>query len=114
METLVAACGLVCSKCSAFIGTRNDDDGLIRATAEEWSRQYGVEVPPEAVWCNGCMTDGGPKCVHCSDGCETRRCVMDKGYDTCAECAEYPCAKIECLVSSVPATKTLLEALKAF
>ena len=50
METLVAACGLVCSKCEAFIGTRAGDAELIRQTAEEGSRKYGVPVPPEAVW----------------------------------------------------------------
>ena len=114
METLVAACGLVCSKCNAFIGTRSGDAGLIRQTAEEWSREYGVHVPPETVWCSGCMTEGGPKCAHCSQGCEVRRCVLDRHYDTCADCAEYPCPKTAFIVSGVPATRTLLDALKSF
>lgn len=114
METLIAPCGLVCSKCDAFIGTRNDDAALIRRTAEAWSREYGVEVPPEAVWCTGCMTDDGPKCAHCEQGCEVRRCVVDKQYDTCAECADYPCAKTAFIVEGVPATRRVLDALKTF
>ena len=114
METLVAACGMVCSKCEDFIGTRAGDAELIRQTAEEWSRKYGVPVPPEAVWCSGCMTEGGPKCAHCSQGCEVRRCVLDKKYCTCADCVEYPCAKTAFTVSEVPATRALLEALKKF
>ena len=114
METLIAACGLVCSSCNAFIGTRKNDAELIRKTAEEWTKEYGVEVPAEAVWCNGCMTDGGPKCMHCAQHCEIKPCVEARHYNTCAECAEYPCKKVSFIISGVPATKTLLEALKAF
>ena len=82
METLVAACGLVCSKCEAFIGTRAGDAELIRQTAEEWSRKYGVPVPPEAVWCSGCMPEGGPKCAtvprvaRCGVACWTKNTAL--------------------------------------
>lgn len=114
METLVAACGLVCSKCNAFIGTRTNNAELIRQTAEEWSRLHGEDISPESVWCTGCMTEGGPKCAWCSQGCEMRSCVLEKQYSTCADCAEYPCAKNASIISGVPATKPLLEALKAF
>ena len=62
----------------------------------------------------GLHTEGGPKCAHCSQGCEVRRCVLDKKYCTCADCVEYPCAKTAFTVSEVPATRALLEALKKF
>lgn len=114
MEMLVAACGLVCGKCDAFIGTRNKDEALIQKTAEEWSKMNGVTITAAEVWCNGCMTEGGPKCGYCSDSCEIRACVVKKAFSSCADCSMYPCAKVKPLVQNVPATETMIEALKQF
>ena len=37
MRQLIAYCGLDCEKCEAYIATLNDDDGLRKKVAKEWS-----------------------------------------------------------------------------
>lgn len=112
METLIGACGIVCSKCNAFIATRTKDDALAEATAREWSQQHGVTVLKEHVWCTGCLTDAAPKCHHCGNMCEVRKCVMSKNIDTCADCMSYPCEKVKFIADALPATVKVIEALR--
>ena len=115
MELLIGACGLLCNFCPAYVGTKNNDVALIEKTAKEWSAMYGVEIRPDDVWCTGCMTDGERKCVHCASGCEIRKCVVKKGYPTCALCEDRPKCDIIFHVSQhVPPTVQLLDALAGF
>lgn len=86
MKQLIGYCGLDCEKCGAYIATVNDDDAMRRKTAELWSEWNQVEIPPEAINCTGCRTDG-VKAYYCSEMCRIRKCAMGKGYTTCADCA---------------------------
>lgn len=115
MELQVAACGLLCNFCPAFLATQNNNLALIEKTAKEWSVQFGVDIKPDDVWCTGCMTSGERKCVHCASGCEIRKCVVQRGLPTCATCEERKgCSTIFHIAQHVPPTVLLLNAMAAF
>jgi len=92
MKTLIACCGLNCEECGARIATVNNDDEMRRITAEEWSKQFGAEIPLETINCTGCRIEG-VKLGHCSE-CQVRNCVISKGFDTCADCNELDTCQI--------------------
>jgi hypothetical protein len=108
----IALCGLVCSECPAYIGTKNNDHALIERTAREWSAMHKVDVKPEHVWCEGCTTEGGRKSSHCEHGCEIRKCAEGRIFFSCALCDERSdCAKIAPIGHMAPGTVTMLDAL---
>lgn len=87
MKQLIACCGLDCEQCEARIATLNDDNNLRKKVAKEWGEMNQMEFQPEWINCMGCRTEGC-KTYYCSDLCKIRHCVMEKGYNTCGECAE--------------------------
>lgn len=50
-------------------------------------------IKPEHISCMGCRTEG-VKYLYCSDLCPVRKCVSEKGYDTCADCAEIDACEV--------------------
>lgn len=111
MKKLVSACGLVCSECPAFVATKANDAAAVARIAGEWTEMFHVEIPPEHVWCEGCMTEGPRKCQHTTD-CEVRACVRKRGLDNCAACADYGCKTITDFFAMAPQAKETLEALR--
>ncbi|MBN2537647.1 DUF3795 domain-containing protein [candidate division WOR-3 bacterium] len=92
-EPIVACCGLVCADCPAFIATRDQDEELLRRTAERWS-EPGREVRPDDIRCDGCLGTEGRMNVFCS-ACRVRRCAIGNGLANCGWCDDYPCATLE-------------------
>ena len=114
-DVYVAACGLLCSECPAFIATKDNDRALIERTATEWSSRYGVDVRPEHVWCEGCMTENGRKCRYCEAGCTVRACAVEKGFFSCSQCECLEnCEKKLPIAQHVPASAMMLAALAGF
>ena len=112
METrLIAACGLVCSECDAYLATQASDAAAIERVARQWSEMFGAEIPPAAVWCDGCMTGGERTCGHVGE-CEIRSCVLDRGLPHCAECADYACQQLTGFFEAAPSARTILEELR--
>lgn len=90
MNKLRAYCGLNCETCEARIATINDDDEMRKAVAAKWSEMNNEPlITPETINCMGCKTEGECKTYFCSHLCEIRKCCAKRGYDTCAECAEW-------------------------
>lgn len=88
MKQLIACCGLDCESCEARIATVADDDALREKTARKWSEMNNApQITAATINCMGCRTDGA-KFAYCSDYCEIRKCVRDKGLDTCGDCPE--------------------------
>ncbi|WP_321517297.1 DUF3795 domain-containing protein [uncultured Bacteroides sp.] len=112
MKQLIACCGLDCESCDARIATVENDNELREKTAQKWSAMNNApEITAATINCMGCRTDGA-KFAYCSDYCEIRKCVYEKGFNTCGYCKELdncpivgpifqntPCAK-ENLLSS--------------
>ena len=71
MKQLIACCGLDCENCDARIAIMNN----------------APEITPATINCMGCRTDGA-KFAYCNDYCSIRKCVNEKGYNTCGDCKE--------------------------
>lgn len=88
MKPLIACCGLDCESCNARVATVENDDALREKTAQKWSVMNNApEITAATINCLGCRTNG-VKFAYCSDYCEIRKCVNEKGFHTCGDCAE--------------------------
>ena len=96
MQINIAPCGIICSKCDAFIATQLNDPEKLELVASDWRKRYQCDaISAENIRCNGCMTDGGPKCMHCENECGIRKCAIAKNVSVCGECKEYPCTQLD-------------------
>jgi hypothetical protein len=111
MEELLGACGLNCGACPAYVATRANDAEMIAAIAARWSQEYGHEIKPEYVWCEGCLAEGERKCGHTRE-CDVRACALERGVANCARCDDYGCEKITKLFEMAPEAKVVLESIR--
>lgn len=84
---LIGCCGLDCEKCDARIATLTNDNALREKTAVLWTKLNGVTITAEMINCTGCRIDGA-KTPFCDKLCLVRSCVREKGFNTCADCAQ--------------------------
>lgn len=83
------------------IATVNNDDELREKTAKEWSVLNNTpEITPETIHCMGCRADG-VKFAYCSDYCAIRKCVYEKGFNTCGDCKELDTCQVVGAVLSI-------------
>lgn len=108
---MIAYCGLDCSKCDAFVATERNDDAMRARIAEQWSKQFGAAIPPAAINCTGCKSDG-VKLDYCANMCEIRKCALPRKVATCADCPDYGCETLSAFFEKAPAAKESLEALR--
>ncbi len=111
METLIAACGLDCAQCEAYIATQADDLLALESVAAKWTREYNAPgLTADNVRCDGCMSERR-KVGHCFE-CKIRLCAVEHKLDTCASCPEYACDELEKFLKMVPPARENLEALR--
>jgi hypothetical protein len=111
MNKLIAACGLDCAACPAYIASAANDDELRKKTAAEWSKAYGFDCKPEMVNCHGCLSTDGVQIGHCAE-CGIRICALEKCKRNCADCADFGCATVAAFWKDCPEAKKNLEALR--
>jgi len=111
MNEMVSICGLLCNECGAFIATKNDDDKKREKVAQLWFKKYNVDIKPEEIDCNGCLSDSEPLFRHCKV-CKVRKCGKEKGIENCAYCDEYACEKLEKIFQIAPETKKRLDQIR--
>lgn len=111
MDEMIAFCGLLCSKCGAFLATREDDDEKRTEVAKLWSKEYNTELKPEDINCDGCLSEGENLFNYCKV-CEIRQCGKEKGALNCAYCDEYSCEKLEKFFQMVPEAKERLDEIR--
>ena len=87
MKKEIGCCGIDCKACDAYLATLRNDDSLRAQTARLWSKLNNTSITPEMINCTGCRADG-VKTFFCSHLCQIRQCVKNKGFETCADCAE--------------------------
>ena len=107
---MIAFCGLNCSKCDAFIATRENDAAKREATARKWSELYRADIKAEQINCQGCKSDG-VRFSHC-DVCDIRKCCLSKGVDNCAVCEDTICDKLSAFISLAPEAGKALEKIR--
>jgi hypothetical protein len=108
MVEMIAFCGLDCFQCGALLATRENDDAKRREVADLWSKEFGADIQPQDINCDGCTSEGGILFHHC-EVCEIRKCGKAKAIENYAYCAEYPCDKLESIFSMVPEAKIKLD-----
>ena len=94
MKQLIACCGLDCETCDARRATVENDDELREKTARKWSEMNDApQITAATINCMGCRTEGA-KFAYCSDYCQIRKCVCEKGFATCGDCQELDACPI--------------------
>lgn len=112
MNKLIACCGLDCEKCDAYIATINNDDALREKVAKLWAKMNNAPITPEMITCTGCRMEGA-KTPYCGYMCEIRKCVIKKGFDTCAKCSDMEnCETVGMVFSEAPQAIINLQKLK--
>lgn len=102
MKELIACCGLDCEKCDARIASINNDNALREKTAALWAKLNNAPITAEMINCTGCRT-AGAKTPYCASLCETRKCALNKGLDTCGACAELEnCQIVAAILQNSP------------
>jgi hypothetical protein len=96
MSALLAACGLRCDQCEAYLATQTNDQDRARRVAEKWGKEFrdGKPFPVEATICDGCLTESPRKGGYCGQ-CAVRACAVERKLPTCAHCDDYGCEKLE-------------------
>ena len=108
MDRMIAYCGLICTECPAYEATQANDLKKAEETAALWSKEYGVNVKVEHIWCDGCLVEG-KKCAHCAE-CAVRTCAMGRGVVHCGACADFACKTVEQILAVAPEARKVLEA----
>ncbi len=110
-DRMIACCGLVCTECPAYLATKENDEKKVAEIAQQWSKEYGADVQPESVWCDGCLVDG-KKCAHCFE-CEIRACARERGHANCGLCGELDtCSKIQDFFKMAPPAKEMIDSIR--
>ena len=112
MKEMVAFCGLDCNKCGAFLATQGNDDQQRAMVAQDWSRLFKVEVKPEDINCDGCLSDGERLFNYCRVG-KIRKCGKEKGIMNCGYCDDYPCHKLDFVFSNAPDAKKRMDKINS-
>ncbi|MCK5312926.1 MAG: DUF3795 domain-containing protein [Desulfobacteraceae bacterium] len=110
MSKMIAYCGLVCSTCPTFIATKNDDDTARKKTAIFYSEQFGFDLKPEDINCDGCLSDGGKLIGYCQ-ACKIRKCCKEKNLESCVVCDDQPCEELSKFHDFSPVAKKCFEVL---
>ncbi len=114
---LLACCGLDCEICPVLVATRTHDHALKEKTALEWSSLYAAYLPKDALTvedmhCGGCAAHDGALFIGCT-ACPMRTCCRQKGFSTCAECAEFDaCEMLNGFFSVNPVARETLKHMR--
>ncbi|WP_319579282.1 DUF3795 domain-containing protein [uncultured Methanospirillum sp.] len=99
-EDIRACCGFHCSQCPAYVGNIRSEADQSRVS-EAWKKIYGLEIPAEAIRCDGCQKPDNENPHRIGGACEMKTCVQKKKISHCGYCEEFPCSLIERHLGSV-------------
>ncbi len=108
---MIAYCGIDCSKCRSYLATQSGNTEELETVAKRLEKIYRTEVKPEYVICDGCKTNKRHS-YFCSSKCKMRKCCIDKNYDSCIECSDFPCKELEFEFKNAPEARKNLEKLR--
>ncbi len=112
MSNLIAPCGLDCGACEAYLATAANDPAELEKIAAKWRAEYNApDLTAASVACMGCNSESGPWCVNCGE-CGVRKCALEHKFSTCAECAIYPCEKLNGFLEGSPQARATLDSLR--
>jgi hypothetical protein len=92
VKNIIAFCGIDCTDCDALKATKENNNVKRKEIAESWSKEFGHEMKPEEINCDGCLSIDGRHIGYCNI-CEIRKCGAEKEVENCAHCVDYKCEK---------------------
>ncbi|MDO9326642.1 MAG: DUF3795 domain-containing protein [Methanoregula sp.] len=95
-----ARCGFLCSSCPSFKENATTDAARKRVS-DGWQKLYGLVIPPEVIYCDGCLEPDENNPRRIARECPMRTCVLEKKIAHCGECSTFPCGLIEKHLASV-------------
>jgi uncharacterized OsmC-like protein len=95
-------CGVFCPSCTLYIGTKEEPERLLML-----SERMGKTV--EEIKCTGCRSD--KVSYYCRD-CGLKKCAEKGGYESCADCPDYPCRDLEKFQTEMPHRAELWKSLE--
>lgn len=105
---MIAYCGLICSECPAYLATKADDNEARVKVAEKWSKEFGGDIKPEQINCEGCTSTGGKVFGYCSQ-CGIRACGIEKAVPNCGHCTDYACEQLNGFHAQAASAKETLD-----
>lgn len=91
MNEIVTRCGYRCDLCLAYRPNVEACPDNRQTLSDGWHTYFGFRIPPEQIVCDGCMAED-PQLI--DTACPVRPCVIERGYDNCAQCPEYGCPRL--------------------
>jgi len=110
MTRLIGYCGVACDRCPAYRATLKGDEAALEAIATEWS-SGDRDLSLAEVRCYGCHAGDAYTAAFCTE-CDVRRCAGTHGFGTCAECRDYPCARLDAPHEASPEARRVLDDLR--
>ena len=98
---MIAFCGIDCSKCDSYLATQSGKYEELVKVAKKLSKLYRADVKPEYVVCDGCK-ELKRHSFYCTNSCKMRKCCIEKAYDSCIECADFPCKELQFELDNSP------------
>ena len=98
---LLTFCGFRCDLCPAY---KKNVEKLAssKEVSEGWQKYLGYTVSPEGISCVGCRSIG----KHLDADCPVRPCVLQKKFETCADCDEFEtCEKLKTRADAIEPIK---------
>ncbi len=83
-------CGYRCDLCKAYAPNIEKDDRR-NELAQAWKKYYNVDIPIQEIYCDGCRCQKANARL-IDSGCPVRKCAMEKTFQHCGECENYPCS----------------------
>ena len=101
-DRMIGYCGYNCYLCAA----RSKDIAVRKKLVDAWQKYLGHQTyTAENVACEGCKSRGNKIA---DKRCEARPCARTRGVETCAQCEEFPCKKVQHLLDTTVRLLTLL------
>ena len=90
MGKVFSKCGMRCDLCLIYRPNVQENDRR-KEICKVYSKIYaGYEADPDTIICDGCSCKKENPVLFDSS-CKTRKCVIEKGFEHCGYCNQYPC-----------------------
>ena len=103
----IAFCGINCMKCGAYIVKQENSDKIRQETSAMWKEKYNLDVKPEDINCDGCLTE-----LIGNLYCPIRVCARGKGVLNCAYCKDYICEQLDKYFQTTPLCREVLDGIQ--
>jgi hypothetical protein len=94
----ISYCGLICRGCPIFLialeSNKEKKDKMIGDIISACRENYGINYKYEDInECSGCKASNGRIFSGCKN-CSIRKCAVEREFENCAYCGEYPCKQL--------------------